>query len=312
MSSLFDRLSRTRDRRRPPADGEAAVPRPAAAPAAEDRRAPDADAAARPPAATDVERAAPATPDREPDAPTEVHAAVEVPGPDATPDRPRQYPGIPTGDPEPEPLPAIPTGDPEPVAADDASPVDASATAVHRAVAPSAAPAGASTTDDAPTPDAAPPTPAVPTRAGVRGRGRMRRRLRYLRRVRELGYRDLGGLVFELRRAGVDNPLLVDAKVEALQRLDAELHVLEHALRDYRPIEELHEPGVSVCVRCGALHGSDARFCPQCGSHVATQGAPPDPAGAPTAPHRTEDGATTGVHATGRPGREAGRTTSHG
>ena len=28
----------------------------------------------------------------------------------------------------------------------------------------------------------------------------------------------------------------------------------------------MREPGISVCPRCGALHGSDAHFCPSCGA----------------------------------------------
>jgi ribosomal protein L40E len=99
-----------------------------------------------------------------------------------------------------------------------------------------------------------------------RHRGRMRRRLRYLRRVRELGFRDLGGLVFDQHRFTRPNPELVGAKLGALAAVDAELRALEHALADRRPITELREPGVSVCPRCGALHGSDAHFCPSCGA----------------------------------------------
>lgn len=142
---------------------------------------------------------------------------------------------------------------------------------------------------------------AVPRKVSVRNRGRMRRRLRYLRRVRELGYRDLGGLVFELRRAGVHNEVLVGAKVDALTSIDQELHVLEHGLRDFRSVEELHEPGVSVCLRCGALHGSDANFCPQCGIRVDQNAAAPAPAEPATvaAPGSTgafpADGGTTGT-----------------
>ncbi|MEV4421874.1 zinc ribbon domain-containing protein [Patulibacter sp. NPDC049589] len=151
----------------------------------------------------------------------------------------------------------------------------------------------------APAPEPAAPAPgdvgpatqvaaqAVPRRVNVRNRGRMRRRLRYLRRVRELGYRDLGGLVFELRRAGADNEVLVGAKVDALYSIDLELHALEHGLRDFRSVEELHEPGVSVCLRCGALHGSDANFCPQCGIRVDQRTATPgaaEPATVVTAP----------------------------
>ena len=51
--------------------------------------------------------------------------------------------------------------------------------------------------------DAAPVEPRLPDR------GKLRRRLRYLRRVRELGFRDVGGLVFDLDRFGRKRPDLV-------------------------------------------------------------------------------------------------------
>jgi hypothetical protein len=111
----------------------------------------------------------------------------------------------------------------------------------------------------------------VPDRPSFRQRGRLRRRLRYLRRVRELGFRDLGGLVFDQHRFSNVNEELVRGKLAALAAVDAELRTLEHALDDRRPITELREPGISVCPRCGALHGSEARFCPSCG--VAVHGA---------------------------------------
>ncbi|CAB4939579.1 unannotated protein [freshwater metagenome] len=168
-----------------------------------------------------------------------------------------------------------------------------------------AAPAPDAGTGAAPAAQAA--TPAVPRKVSVRSRGRMRRRLRYLRRVRELGYRDLGGLVFELRRAGVENEVLVGAKVDALYSIDQELHVLEHGLRDFLSVEELHEPGVSVCLRCGALHGSDANFCPQCGIRVDQQAAghvAADPATVVAAPGAGTTGSVPG--APGAPGTPAG------
>lgn len=120
--------------------------------------------------------------------------------------------------------------------------------------------------DTAPLPEQGEPeeaTDAAP--AGFRSRGRMRRRLRYLRRARELGFRDLGGLVFDLRRFERDRPDLVDAKIHALHEVDRELRALERALGDRREIHELREPGIASCPRCGALHGSEARFCPSCG-----------------------------------------------
>jgi hypothetical protein len=107
-------------------------------------------------------------------------------------------------------------------------------------------------------------------------RGRLRRRLRYLRRVREIGFRDLGGLVFDLDRFGRERPDLVALKLAGLRSIDGELRTLEVALDDLRDGEELFEPGVSACARCGALHGSEARFCPACGTPVD---APPAVAG---------------------------------
>jgi len=103
------------------------------------------------------------------------------------------------------------------------------------------------------------PTPSF------RSRGAMRRRLRYLRRARELGFRDLGGLVFDLRRFERDRPDLVDAKIHALYDVDTELRALERVLEDRQEVTELREAGIASCPRCGALHSSDARFCSSCG-----------------------------------------------
>lgn len=109
------------------------------------------------------------------------------------------------------------------------------------------------------------PEDVAPSRPSFRDRGRLRRRLRYLRRVRELGFRDLGGLAFDLHRFGRRNDDLVLGKLAALDAVDRELRAIERVLNERRDILELREPGVAACPRCGALHGSDARFCPQCG-----------------------------------------------
>jgi len=128
------------------------------------------------------------------------------------------------------------------------------ATAAQPSVPPPDAPGGAPAGTEAPA-----------ARPGFRERGRLRRRLRFLRRARELGLRDLGGLVFEQHKQGRPDEDLVRAKVDALRAVDHELRGLERALTDERPITELHEPGVAACERCGALHGSEARYCPNCG-----------------------------------------------
>jgi hypothetical protein len=127
--------------------------------------------------------------------------------------------------------------------------------------------------------EAVPAAGATPP--GFRERGRLRRRLRYLRRVRELGFRDLGGLVFDLHRFGRSREDLVQAKLAALHAVDSEMRALEVALDDRRAITELREPGISSCARCGALHGTDARFCPSCGLQLSG----PRPLGEVGLPH---------------------------
>ena len=93
----------------------------------------------------------------------------------------------------------------------------------------------------------------------------MRRRARFLRKARELAYRDLGGLVFNLHRFGQRNDALVLAKLTPLGQIDAELRALEAALRERRPVTVLREAGITACPRCAAIHGSEDRFCPNCG-----------------------------------------------
>jgi zinc-ribbon domain len=112
---------------------------------------------------------------------------------------------------------------------------------------------------------AEPADPAAPPQPSFRNRGRLRRRMRFLRRVRELGFRDLGGLVFDQHKFSRPNEELVRGKVAALAAVDGELRSLEDALGERRPITELREPGITACPRCGTLHGSDANFCPSCG-----------------------------------------------
>jgi hypothetical protein len=149
---------------------------------------------------------------------------------------------------------------------------------------PSSRRGSASTEPDRPPSDGDDRTTSPPP--SFRERGRLRRRLRYLRRARELGYRDLGGLVFDLSRFNRERPDLVHAKIAALESLDRELRKLEVALDDHRSVSVLREPGVAQCAECGALHGSEDRYCPACGTEVparrqrtpSTARVPPDTA----------------------------------
>jgi hypothetical protein len=129
----------------------------------------------------------------------------------------------------------------------------------------------------------------------TRRRGRLRRRLRHLRRVRELMLRDVGGLVYELHRAGEpaapagQGGRLVEAKLERLGALDAERVELETMLGDTRAVTILREPGVGgTCPACGEYHASDAHFCATCGARVDGR-TPPATAAPRTEPdHETE------------------------
>jgi hypothetical protein len=118
----------------------------------------------------------------------------------------------------------------------------------------------------------------------------MRRRARFLRKARELAYRDLGGLVFNLHRFGQRNDTLVIAKLATLSHIDGELRTLETALQERQAVTVMREAGIAACPRCAAIHGSDDRFCPNCGlamdrhaerpvggAHVTAAGPPPPP-----------------------------------
>ena len=114
--------------------------------------------------------------------------------------------------------------------------------------------------------------------------------------------RDLGGLVYEIhRQEHADAKALVDAKVERLAAVDAELRELDDTLGP-RGETVLREPGIGgVCPTCGELHPSDARFCARCGSDLTPQDAPPAPEPAPAtaseAPTREQATAANGSQA---------------
>jgi len=179
----------------------------------------------------------------------------------------------------------------------------------------------------APAPDPSAPAglevqPAAPPGGpSFRERGRLRRRLRYLRRVRELGFRDLGGLVFDLHRFRRERAELVAGKLGALAVVDVELRALEKVLSDRQDYVVLREPGIAACPRCAALHGSDANFCPSCGLRLDGPQAMSEVGDAPPAAPHTPLAAPTGQPAVGgdeqstatrfavEPGAEPGRST---
>ena len=158
------------------------------------------------------------------------------------------------------------------------------------------------------------PRTTWPGSPGFRERGRMRRRLAFLRRARELGYRDLGGLVFNLHRFGQRHDELVLAKLGVLERLDTELRSLEGALRERRAATVLRVAGITACPRCAAIHASEDRFCPNCGLQLGrhpdlpiagpTEAAAPAANGPSLEAPATQE-ATSGAQAAGAPSAPA-------
>ncbi len=161
---------------------------------------------------------------------------------------------------------------------------------------------------DTPTPGESSPSDSP----GFSERGRMRRRARFLRKARELAYRDLGGLVFNLHRFGQRNDALVLAKLSTLGQIDTELRTLEGALAEHQSVTVLRDAGIAACPRCAAIHGSEDRFCPNCGlamdrrAERPVAGAPasvaPAPAPAPTSAPATSAPAPTPPAPTPAPG----------
>ncbi len=158
-------------------------------------------------------------------------------------------------------------------------------------------PTDASANDGPPAPDDGQQAESLPPEStGFRSRGRARRRARFLRRARELAYRDLGGLVYNLHRFGQRNDPLVLAKLNTLSLIDGELRTIESALAERRPITVLREAGITACPRCAAIHGSEDRFCPNCGLPMGRHADLPiaaAPAGAPAVPDGIRAGGVT-------------------
>ena len=111
--------------------------------------------------------------------------------------------------------------------------------------------------------------PAALDTTGFLARGRIRRRAKYLRQLRELQLRDLGGFLLELHRFGRERPDLVNQKLLDAARTDAEMRALTHAL-EIDPAAELRLAGIGgACANCGAVHGSEDRYCAACGEPVS-------------------------------------------
>jgi hypothetical protein len=148
-------------------------------------------------------------------------------------------------------------------------PATESSAAEESAATETTAPAEGPTATEAPAPTGAPAPaaePEIPAEPGFLARSRIRRRVRYLRHLREVQLRDIGGFVLELHRFGRERPDLLKAKVVWAAQTDTELRALEHALDQGHAMRDIREPGIGgACTNCGAVHGSQDRYCSTCG-----------------------------------------------
>ncbi len=280
MSGMFQRIARRHpDRSEEPVAADNADASPTDAPVTDGvtdvpspgAQADDATGTAAVPASTSGEAAAdlPAV-----DAPTErIEAVAPAPSVDhptttfqpvaTTPEQPSTTPQAGVPPPAMDLTTRLPATTPEPVAV-------ASVTAP---TSPQPDPAAAETVV----------AETAPRRPGFRARGRMRRRLRYLRKLRELQARDLGGLVFDLRRFERKRDDLIAQKIDHIRACDDELRALEAVLDERRDLRDVREPGIGgTCPRCFAIFGSADRFCANCGAAIG--GAVQGPAQVPLAP----------------------------
>ncbi|HEX8102247.1 MAG TPA: hypothetical protein VF533_06535 [Solirubrobacteraceae bacterium] len=236
MSGLLRRLRPSADAKDPPADAPVAEPAPAEDPSAT--------------------------------------AAVEAPQPSSS--EPVTEEGMPAAAPPEDATQVMPAAAPP----EDATRVmPAGAPVLQSGGLPGDAPAVVVDADDLveerPLPAGVAPEDLIGERPDTRRRSRLRRRARHLRHVRELMLRDIGGLVYEIRRSGQDAGAdphateLVTGKLERLAALDAERHDLEATLGLARSATILREPGVGgACPVCSEYFASDAHFCFRCGARV--------------------------------------------
>jgi hypothetical protein len=114
-----------------------------------------------------------------------------------------------------------------------------------------------------------PPAEPAPPRLTFRRKAALRRRARSLEVRRAELLRDLGGLVFELSRAGRERPDLVHGKLVAVQHATAELDEIAAELGGRAGDRPAFAPGLGgECPSCAAVHGAEDAYCSVCGTDL--------------------------------------------
>ena len=73
--------------------------------------------------------------------------------------------------------------------------------------------------------------------------------------------RQLGALVYSLKKSGEENPELVDHYIDVIAGVEAKLNENEAT--------QAEKYCVSVCPQCGTEVADDAGFCPHCGAKLS-------------------------------------------
>jgi len=73
--------------------------------------------------------------------------------------------------------------------------------------------------------------------------------------------RQLGALVYSLKKSGEDNDELVGHYIAVIEGIEKKLN--EHEA------EQADRCCVSICPKCGAEVAEDAKFCPHCGAALS-------------------------------------------
>ena len=93
-------------------------------------------------------------------------------------------------------------------------------------------------------------------------KGRLQAQLLKLENRLSRAQRQLGALVYTLRKTGTENEALVARYVDAIAELETQIAALR-AEEDGVPEED-----AAYCPQCGAPVEADALFCPACGGSL--------------------------------------------
>lgn len=76
-------------------------------------------------------------------------------------------------------------------------------------------------------------------------------------------YTDIGQLVYEGKKSGVDNTVKIEPYIVLIDDLNDQIQSLQDEINELK--------NISVCSICGAENTADAEFCSKCGAKIAKE-----------------------------------------